>query len=60
MPANGSQKYKRILLKLSGESLMGDKDYGIDDKMRNGYAEEIKSGTRTGVHMAEVVQCGKL
>ncbi|MBP7514151.1 MAG: UMP kinase [Flavobacteriales bacterium] len=60
MPANGSQKYKRILLKLSGESLMGDKDYGIDDKMLNAYAEEIKAVSSTGVQMAVVIGGGNI
>ena len=31
-------KYKRILLKLSGEALMGDKQYGIDTEKLNGYS----------------------
>ena len=35
-------KYKRILLKLSGESLMGEKQYGIDEKRLAEYAEQIK------------------
>jgi hypothetical protein len=35
-------KYKRVLLKLSGESLMGDKQFGIDNKVINEYAAEIK------------------
>ncbi len=35
-------KYKRILLKLSSEALMGDCQYGIDPKRLGGYAEEIK------------------
>ena len=34
--------YKRILLKLSGEALMGEKQYGIDSNRLNEYAEEIK------------------
>ncbi len=34
-------KYKRILLKLSGESLMGEQQYGIDQKRLNEYAEQI-------------------
>ena len=34
--------YKRILLKLSGEALMGDRSYGIDPKRLAEYAEEIK------------------
>ena len=36
-------KYKRILLKLSGESLMGVQQYGIDQSRLNDYAEEISS-----------------
>ena len=35
-------KYKRILLKLSGEALMGDRQYGIDPKRLAEYADEIK------------------
>ena len=35
-------KYKRILLKLSGESLMGEKQYGIDEKRLNEYANKLK------------------
>ena len=35
-------KYKRILLKLSGEALMGEKQYGIDSNRLNQYAKEIK------------------
>ncbi len=57
---SGSHKYKRVLLKLSGESLMGDKDYGIDDKMLNAYAEEIMAVSRTGVQMAIVIGGGNI
>ena len=35
-------KYKRVLLKLSGESLMGEKQYGIDEKRLAEYAAQIK------------------
>ena len=35
--------YKRVLLKLSGESLIGDNEYGIDSKMLSRYAQEINS-----------------
>jgi uridylate kinase len=55
-----SHKYKRVLLKLSGESLMGDKDYGIDDKMLNAYAEEIMAVSRMGVQMAIVIGGGNI
>ena len=40
-------KYKRILLKLSGESLMGDSEYGIDPKMLNQYALEYQEDNDT-------------
>ena len=59
-PENGTRKYKRILLKLSGESLMGDKDYGIDDKMLNAYAEEIAAVVRSGVQVAVVIGGGNI
>jgi len=42
-------KYKRILLKLSGESLMGDKSFGMDPNMIEQYARDIKGITELGV-----------
>jgi uridylate kinase len=42
-------KYKRILLKLSGESLMGDKNFGMDTTVIAQYAQDIKSITELGV-----------
>jgi uridylate kinase len=42
-------KYKRILLKLSGESLMGDKNFGFDTDVLSQYAQDIKSITELGV-----------
>ncbi len=53
-------KYKRILLKLSGESLMGDKDYGIDQKVVNRYAEEIASVINLGVQVGIVIGGGNI
>ena len=53
-------KYKRILLKLSGESLMGEKSYGIDNNMVLQYAEEIKAVQKTGVEVAIVVGGGNI
>jgi len=53
-------KYKRILLKLSGESLMGDKEFGIDHSMLTRYASEIKSVTDQGVEMAVVIGGGNI
>lgn len=53
-------KYNRILLKLSGESLMGDKHYGIDSKMLEQYAREIKMITNIGVQVAIVIGGGNI
>ena len=39
-------RFKRILLKLSGESLMGEKKYGIDEKRLGEYAQQIKEINR--------------
>jgi len=52
--------YKRILLKLSGESLMGDKQYGIDNKQVLQYANDIKSVYDEGVEIAVVVGGGNI
>src|SRR6056297_3025622 len=53
-------KYKRILLKLSGESLMGDAVYGVDSKRLNEYAEQIKALTEAGAQVAIVVGGGNI
>ncbi len=53
-------KYKRILLKLSGESLMGDQGYGIDPKRLNDYAEQIKEITEMGVQTGIVIGGGNI
>ncbi len=53
-------KYKRVLLKLSGESLMGDQKFGIDSKMLTHYAEQIKELTRAGVEVAIVIGGGNI
>ncbi len=53
-------KYKRILLKLSGESLMGDKKAGIDPKRLNQYAAEIKQIAAKGVEVAIVIGGGNI
>jgi len=52
--------YKRILLKLSGESLMGDKQYGIDNKQVLQYANDIKSVYDKGIEIAVVVGGGNI
>ena len=53
-------KYNRILLKLSGEALMGSKSYGIDPKRINEYAEEIKLLHSKGVEIAIVIGGGNI
>ncbi|MEC4112821.1 UMP kinase [Myroides pelagicus] len=53
-------KYKRILLKLSGEALMGDQQYGIDPKKLAEYAAEIKKVHDLGVEIAIVIGGGNI
>ena len=53
-------KYKRILLKLSGEALMGDRQYGIDPKRLAEYAQEIKEIHDKGVEIAVVIGGGNI
>lgn len=53
-------KYKRILLKLSGESLMGKKQFGIDNQRINEYANEIKAIHELGVEIAIVIGGGNI
>ena len=53
-------KYKRILLKLSGEALMGDKQFGIDPNRINAYAEEIKKVVEAGAEVAIVIGGGNI
>ena len=52
--------YKRILLKLSGEALMGSRQYGIDPVRLAEYAEDIKSITSKGVEVAIVIGGGNI
>nr|WP_297789356.1 UMP kinase [uncultured Allomuricauda sp.] len=52
--------YKRILLKLSGEALMGEQQYGIDAKRLDEYAEEIKAVVDKGVEVAIVIGGGNI
>ena len=53
-PAEG-YKYHRVLLKLSGEALMGDNGYGIDPKVIDDLAEQIKHIVDDGVQVAITV-----
>jgi len=52
--------YKRILLKLSGEALMGEKQYGIDSNRLAEYAEEIKKVSEKGIEIAIVIGGGNI
>ena len=53
-------KYKRLLLKLSGESLMGDRQYGIDNNQVLQYAKDIKAVYDKGIQIAIVVGGGNI
>jgi uridylate kinase len=53
-------KYKRVLLKLSGESLMGDKSFGLDPVVISQYAQDVKSITDLGVQVAIVIGGGNI
>lgn len=53
-------QYKRVLLKLSGESLMGDKQYGIDEKRLEDYARQIKEIADMGVQVGIVIGGGNI
>ena len=53
-------QYKRILLKLSGESLMGGKQYGIDEVRLNEYATQIKEIAEMGVQIGIVIGGGNI
>ncbi len=53
-------KYKRILLKLSGEALMGDKSFGFDNSVIAQYAEDVKSVVELGVQVAIVIGGGNI
>jgi uridylate kinase len=53
-------KYKRILLKLSGEALMGERAYGIDPKRLQIYAQDIKEIVTRGVEVAIVIGGGNI
>jgi uridylate kinase len=53
-------KYKRVLLKLSGESLMGDQKFGITAEMLQHYAHQIKELTELGVEVCVVIGGGNI
>jgi uridylate kinase len=53
-------KYKRVLLKLSGEALMGEHQYGIDHNVLKRYSEEIKGAVELGIELAIVIGGGNI
>jgi len=53
-------KYKRILLKLSGEALMGERNYGIDPTRLENYAQDIKNIIEKGIEVAIVIGGGNI
>lgn len=53
-------EFKRVLLKLSGESLMGEQGYGIDSRRLTDYAEQIKEAVGLGVQVAIVIGGGNI
>jgi len=53
-------KYKRILLKISGEAMMGDQSYGVDPGTVDYIAKEIKDAVSTGVELAIVIGGGNI
>ncbi len=55
-----SLRYRRVMLKLSGEALLGEKPYGIDDQVLAAYATEIKSVVEAGVEVAIVIGGGNI
>ena len=57
---NNRMKYKRILLKLSGEALMGTKQFGIDHDVLSQYANEIKNIVAAGTQVAIVIGGGNI
>lgn len=60
MPTNLQPKYKRVLLKLSGEALMGDGEFGIDPKVLNRMALEVGQLIGIGVQVGVVIGGGNL
>ncbi|HUK60432.1 MAG TPA: UMP kinase [Stellaceae bacterium] len=60
MPADSSVRYPRVLLKLSGEALMGDQNYGLDPGFVGRLAEEIRVVHAMGVEVAIVIGGGNI
>ena len=59
-PAGGKARYERVLLKLSGEALMGKREYGLDLETVDRIAGEIKTATQIGVQLCLVIGGGNI
>lgn len=59
-PDQSQLRYKRILLKLSGEALLGEKSYGIDQNVLVQYAREIRDAQAIGAEIAVVIGGGNI
>lgn len=57
---NGGTRYKRVMLKLSGESLMGPESYGISEEILNAYASDIREVVERGAELAVVIGGGNI
>jgi uridylate kinase len=60
MSINSKSRYKRILLKLSGEALMGEREYGIDPKVLEQFAADVVESAAMGVQIGIVVGGGNI
>src|SRR5260221_71003 len=60
MPSESEPTYKRVLLKLSGEALMGEKQYGIDPAVTAQIAKDVKEIQQLGVEIAIVIGGGNI
>ena len=58
--AKGTFPYQRVLLKLSGEALMGKREYGIDEETIRSFAEEIRDVHDLGIEIAVVIGAGNI
>jgi len=62
-PDNGSAsslKYERVLLKLSGQALLGERSFGIDETVLRNYAEEVRTAVNAGAEVAVVIGGGNI
>ncbi len=58
--ASSELRYRRVLLKLSGEALMGEASYGIDNRVLHSLATQIREVSRTGLELALVIGGGNI